>query len=166
MVRRFAVLACVLGVVSTAAPASAVELTEAAAHVAVTVPDGWVASTDGIWSLAEAPDHVARVRITHYERTLPADAAAESYLLDLMAQSWSTYTVDRHARRVTCGRFSGVELFGHGSGESWDRAKFHAFLLVDPQSATPRGAVVLVDTQSDAWDAAHPALERAVHALH
>ena len=158
----FAVLASVL----SSAPASALELQDAQqSHLAVTVPDGWNLSTDGAWSVADAPDHRARVRIAGHGRGVLGEAQAEAYLIDFIAQLWSTYTVDRHIRHVACGRFAGLEISGHGSGDSWDRASFQLFVLVDP-SNVQKAAVVLLTGRSDAWETLHPGLERAVHALH
>jgi len=148
------------------ASASAVELREGQrAQVAITLPDGWTVSAEGAWSLADAPDHRAHLRVATHGGGLLGDLEAEAYLINFIAQTWGTYTVDRHVRRVTCGRWAGLELYGHGSGDSWDRAKFHLFLLVDP-SSPQRGAVVLISGREDAWDAYHPALDRAVHAIH
>ncbi len=159
-------LACALGLLTVAPPAAARELQEAQqSHLSITLPDTWAVSTEGAWSLAEAPDHLARVRIAGHGTGVLSDLDAEAYLLNFVAQTWATYTVDKHVRRVTCGRFVGLELYGHGAGDSWDRASFHLFLVVDPQNVT-KGAVVLISARSDAWDAVHPALDRAVHALH
>jgi hypothetical protein len=164
MKARVALASSLLSVVLLAPSASAVELREGA-HAAITLPDDWAISTDGAWALADAPDHRARVRIATQATGLLGDTQAEAFLINFIAETWATYTVDRHVRHVTCGRFVGVELFGHGAGDSWDRAKFHLFLLVDP-SAPQKAAVVLVTGREDAWNATHPALDRAVHALH
>lgn len=147
-----------------AAPASAVELREGS-EFALTVPDGWGLSTDGAWALADAPDHRAHVRLASHGTGALADTQAEAYLLNFIAQSWGTYTVDRHVRHVTCGKLVGLELSGHGAGDGWDRARFHLFLLIDPASPQ-KGAVVLISGKDDAWEAYHPLLEHAVHALH
>jgi hypothetical protein len=149
-----------------AATARAVEVQEpVVAHVAITVPDTWKVGTEGAWALAESPDKTAKVRVASYVRGILADLAAESFLIDLIADTWATYTVDKHVRRVSCGRYNGLEIQGHGAGDSWDRASFHLFLLIDPQNAQ-KGALVLLTGRSGAWDAAHPPLERAVHAIH
>jgi hypothetical protein len=146
--------------------AFALELTEAQqSHVAITVPDSWSLRTEGPWALAEAPDHLAHVRLASHSRGLLADLEAEAYLVNFVAETWATYTIDRHVRRVICGRFTGLELYGHGAGDGWDHANFHLFMLVDPQNVQ-RGVVVLITGRNDAWDAVHPVVDRAVHALH
>ncbi len=66
---------------------------------------------------------------------------------------------------MTCGRFAGVEVYGHGSGDGWDRASFRIFLVVETASPD-KGAVVLLTGRTDAWETYHPGLERAVHAIH
>jgi hypothetical protein len=154
-----------LALLSTPRSASATELHEGASPLSVTVPDGWSISVDGAWALADAPDHTARVRIATHGTGVLADLAAEAYLINFIADSWATYTVDKHVRHVQCGRYIGLELYGHGSGDTWSRAKFHLYLLIDPGSPQ-KGAVVLISGREDAWDAAHPPLDRAVHALH
>jgi hypothetical protein len=166
MKTRVAVVSGLLSLALASGPASALELHEGqVSHAAITLPDDWALSTDGAWSLADSPDHRARVRIATHSTGILAEAQAEAYLVNFIAETWATYTVDRHVRHVTCGRFVGLELFGHGAGDTWDRAKFHLFLLIDP-AAPQKGAVVLVSGREDAWDAVHPALDRAVHALH
>jgi len=132
--------------------------------VSVTLPEGWGTSTDGAWSLADAPDHRAHVRIATYGKGVLTDGDAEGFLTSFI-ESWPTYTVDRHVRHVTCGHFVGVEVSGHGAGDGWERARFHLFLLVDP-AASQKGAVVLITGRDDAWEAVHPALDRAVHGAH
>ena len=125
----------------------------------------WSLSTDGSWALATAPDRAAKVRVAWYGKGLLADLAAESFLVNFIADAWGTYTIDRHVHHVACGKLVGLELLGHGAGDSWERASFHLYLLVD--SASPeRGAVVLVSGKQDAWETAHPPLDRAVHAIH
>jgi hypothetical protein len=134
-------------------------------ELSITVPDTWSLSSDGSWALAAAPDRSAKLRVVWYGKGLLADLAAESLLVNFIADTWATYTVDRHIRHVTCGKLAGLDVMGHGAGDSWDRASFHLYLLVDPASPD-RGAVVLISGKQDAWDAAHPPLDRAVHAIH
>jgi hypothetical protein len=168
MQRRVVLASSVLLLSLASGSASALELHEGAtSHAAITLPDDWAVSTDGVWALADAPDHRAHVRIASPAPTTGAlgDAQAEAFLINFIAETWATYTVDRHVRHVTCGRFIGVEIMGHGAGDSWDRAKFHLFLLVDP-AAPQKPAVVLVSGREDGWDTYHALLDRAVHALH
>jgi hypothetical protein len=157
---------CLLAFALAAGPAFSLELHDGPrSKAAVTVPDTWALSTDGAWALADSPEHQASVRIAAHALGPLADAAAEAYLIGFIAPSWGTYTVDRHVHHVTCGRWSGVELYGHGSGDGWERARFHAFLLVETASPQ-KGVIVLITGRTDTWDAFHPALDRAVHAIH
>lgn len=170
MKRALAIASSVLTLTVTmalfGAPAFATEVREGdAPNVAITLPADWTVAQDGAWSLADAPDHRAHLRLLSSATGLLADGQAEAFLVNLIAETWGTYTVDRHVRHVACGRLVGIELLGHGAGDSWDRAKFHLFLLVDP-GAPQRSAIVLLSGKDDAWDTYHPVLERAVHALH
>ena len=166
MQRRVVLVSSLLLLPLTSGTAAALELHEGAtSHAAITLPDDWAVSADGVWALADAPDHRAHVRIASPAAAVLSDAQAEAFLVNFIAETWATYTVDRHVHHVTCGRFVGVEILGHGAGDSWDRAKFHLFLLIDP-SAPQKPSVVLVSGREDGWDVYHPILDRAVHALH
>ena len=158
-------LALGLALATAAAPAFAVDLREPQSHLGFVVPDGWTLAEDGAWSQVDAPDHRFRGRITAHARGVLPDSEAETTMLNLLSQKWATYTVDQHARRMTWPGFAGVEILGHGSGDSWDRAKFHMLLVVD-RASPQRGVIVWLSGREDAWETYHGLLDRAVRLLH
>jgi hypothetical protein len=149
-----------------ATPAFALDLRVGhGSRATIGVPDEWALLADGPWSMAEAPDHRARLRVAPSTAGLPGDPRAEAHVVDLIADTWNTYIIDRRARRVVCGRWVGIEVVGHGAGDGWDRAFFHIYLLAE-QTSQDKGVVVLLTGRSDAWPSVHPALDRAVHGMH
>jgi len=153
-----------IALLSAAVPAHALEVRDPETRLGFVVPDGWAVATDGPWTAVDAPDHRFRGRIMAHTRGAVTDREAESLMLGLLGQKWTTYTVDQHAHRVVWASFAGVDIVGHGSGDGWDRARFHMFLVVD-QSAPARGAIVWLSGRDDAWDTYHPAIDHAVRLL-